>query len=163
MDTKEKYTDIKRRIIGWREEHYRSKIIPIFRVLFGIGIIYKMLYFVHSGGAKMENILYNSTHYASWVFAHWIPMIGFAAGILIAVGLLTRVASLILLPIFLGAVLFSHSIGGYSAFEHSTFGISFILLIGSIFFSVFGSGYYSADRAVQEESRREEEFFWREK
>src|SRR3954471_791091 len=109
MDTKEKYTDIKRRVMVWRDEHYKSRIIPAFRVLFGMGIIYKMLYFVHSGGAKMENILYNSTHYASWIFAHWIPMIGFAAGLLIAVGLLTRVASFILMPIFFGAILFSHS------------------------------------------------------
>jgi putative oxidoreductase len=160
MEMKEKYTELRSRIKAWREEHYKSKVLPFLRVLFGMGVFYKIIEFVRDGGAKVEAIMCNSHGYGSWVFAHWVPMVGIAAAILIAAGLLTRVASLIILPIFLGGMILG-KYGIYSAFEQSHFLLSLVLFIGSVFFSIIGSGYYSSDRAIEEENRREEEFYWR--
>jgi putative oxidoreductase len=162
MEIRKKYEDTKAMIKQWREDHFRSKVIPFIRILFGIGILFKIVEFIKDGGGEIEGILYNSTKYGPWIFAHWVPMIGIAAALLIASGLLTRLASLVLIPIFLGGIVLGGVSGVFSAFEQSHFVISFILLLGCIFFSIYGSGYYSADRALVDENRREEEFFWRE-
>jgi hypothetical protein len=160
MEMRQKITEWRTRVRTWKADHYRSKVLPFIRVLFAIGIFYKMFEFVHDGGAKMEAIMYNSDGYASWVFAHWIPMVGIAAALLIGAGLLTRIASLIILPIFLGGMILGKT-GVYSAFEQSHFLLSLVLFLGCIFFAIVGSGYYSADRALADETRREEEFYWR--
>jgi putative oxidoreductase len=160
MEMKEKFAELGSTTRVWKKEHYRSRILPVLRVLFGFGILYKMIEFVHGGGGRMEAIMYNSSGYASWVFAHWVPMVGIAAGILIASGLLTRLASLILIPIFLGAMILGNH-GVFSAFEQSHFLLSLVLFLGCVFFSIIGSGYYSADRALVDENRREDEFYWR--
>jgi len=78
----------------------------------------------------------------------------FAAGFMIGVGLKTRYLAIAMIPILLGAVVMESMTHGQAGLV-----LSLIALIGVLFFALFDSGYYSADRALRKEIEEEEKFF----
>jgi putative oxidoreductase len=85
--------------------------------------------------------------------AHYVVFAHILAGPLIAVGLFTRIACVVQLPILIGAVfLVNYPKGLFSLGNHMELEISLIVLVGLIVFVVFGAGKYSID----EKRRREE-------
>jgi uncharacterized membrane protein YphA (DoxX/SURF4 family) len=73
-------------------------------------------------------------------------------GPLIAVGLFTRMVSLIQLPILIGAVaLVNYPKGFLSVGNHMELEVSLTVLVGLIVFMVFGAGRYSIDAKRRKE------------
>jgi uncharacterized membrane protein YphA (DoxX/SURF4 family) len=83
----------------------------------------------------------------------WIHLIG---GILIIVGLFTRLASIIQLPILIGAVFFVNLKNGLYG-DQSDLPLSILVLVLVIFFSIEGSGYISLDYVLRKPIEKEED------
>lgn len=141
-------TDVER----WGNSH-RPGFLDILRIALGVFITYKGLHFI-----THMNELENTTSginvwFAGAFLAHYIIFAHILAGPLIVVGLFTRIACLIQLPILIGAVvLVNYPKGLFSLGNHMELEISLIVTAGLIVFMVFGAGKYSIDA----KRRREE-------
>jgi putative oxidoreductase len=80
-------------------------------------------------------------HYV--IFAHLI------GGVMITVGMVTRIAVLFQLPILIGAVFFVNSKAGFFSADSSDFWLSLIILFLLLFFLVEGSGPWSIDEYMR--------------
>jgi putative oxidoreductase len=141
-------TDVER----WGNSH-RPGFLDILRIALGVFITYKGLHFI-----THMNELENTTSginvwFAGAFLAHYVIFAHILAGPLIVVGLFTRIACLIQLPILIGAVvLVNYPKGLFSVGNHMELEISLIVTAGLIIFMVFGAGKYSIDA----KRRREE-------
>jgi uncharacterized membrane protein YphA (DoxX/SURF4 family) len=134
-------TDVER----WGNSH-RPGFLDILRIALGVFITYKGLHFI-----THMNELENTTSginvwFAGAFLAHYVIFAHILAGPLIVVGLFTRIACLIQLPILIGAVvLVNYPKGLFSVGNHMELEISLIVMVGLIIFMVFGAGKYSID------------------
>jgi putative oxidoreductase len=134
-------TDVER----WGNSH-RPGFLDIFRMILGIFITYKGLHFI-----THMNELENTTSginvwFAGAFISHYVIFAHILAGPLIVAGLFTRIASLIQLPILIGAVfLVNYPKGLFSIGNHMELEISLIVLVGLVVFVVFGAGRFSID------------------
>lgn len=132
------------RIDRWGEAHH-PRWIDMVRVLLGIFLFYKGVVFIQNIDV-LKTVITESpviTVLSFWL-AHYIVFAHLAGGILIAIGLLTRVAILAQLPILLGALIFVHTSTGLFN-VHGETGLSILVLLLLLFFLVEGSGPISFD------------------
>jgi putative oxidoreductase len=135
----------------WGNSH-RPGFLDIFRIVLGAYITFKGFQFI-----TQMDVLENTTSginvwFAGAFLAHYIIFAHILGGPLIAVGLFTRFASLIQVPILIGAVFMVNAPRGFlSIGNHMELEISLIVLVGLVVFMVFGAGKYSID-----EKRRKE-------
>jgi putative oxidoreductase len=141
-----------RRVDSWSENHRRSRAFASLRILLGILLIGTAVAFIQTD--KLPSLLYHSTGFGSWAFSSFIIMMQFAAGAMIAVGLLTRYVSIAMVPILLGAVVMESMTGGNTGLV-----LSLIALAGVLFYAACDSGDYSADAALKKESEELDAFY----
>jgi putative oxidoreductase len=137
---------------SWAEFHRKSSAFAVLRILLGVLLIATAIAFVRTD--KLPTLLLNSIGFGSWAFSSFIIMMQFTAGFMIGVGLQARYFSLAMIPVLLGAVVMEYMTHG-----HTGLVLSVIALLGVFFFSIFDSGYYSADTALNKESEEEDKFF----
>lgn len=137
----------------WGNSH-RPNFLDIFRIALGVFITYKGLSFIsHISDLQMTTSGIN-LYFAGATLAHYVIFAHILGGPLIAVGLFTRIACLIQLPVLIGAVfMVNYPKGFLSVGNHMELEMSIIVLIGLIVFMVFGAGKFSID----EKRRREME------
>ena len=129
----------------WGNSH-RPSFLDIFRIALGIFITYKGLYFITNMSELEHTAAGANVWFAGAVIAHYVVFAHILAGPLIAVGLFTRIACAIQLPILLGAVILVNFPQGFlSLGNHMELEISLIVLGGLIVFMIFGAGKYSID------------------
>ena len=130
-------------IIKW--EHPRHKtLILVLRVILGIIITFKGIVFINNF-EYLDLLLRHSTFSAGTSF--WIYYIVFAhllGGIFITVGLLTRAAILIQVPVLAGAVFFINP-GEHGFSLNGEFAISLLVLCLLLYFLFKGPGEISMD------------------
>ena len=127
----------------WSTTHHPRWLVFL-RVALGISLFFKGITFL-TNSVKLETILSETgiKQYSSWMplAITWLHLL---CGFLIVIGLLTRWASLILIPILFFAVIFINAQRGVFAAE-SEFGFSLVILLLLIFFFVEGGGPLSPD------------------
>jgi uncharacterized membrane protein YphA (DoxX/SURF4 family) len=127
----------------WSTTHHPRWLVFL-RVALGISLFFKGITFL-TNSVKLETILSETgiSQYNSWMpfVITWLHLF---CGFLIVIGLLTRWASLILIPILFFAVIFINAQRGVFAAE-SEFGFSLVILLLLIFFFVEGGGPLSLD------------------
>lgn len=129
---------------SWTTSHHPIAL-ELIRVLLGVVIFLKGLYFI-SHTEELQFILRNSKFpWLSFAIAHYVALAHLAGGILIAMGMFTRLAIAFQLPILLGAVLFVHTGSGFYS-NNPDFALSIAVLTGLVFYFFYGGGYYSVDR-----------------
>lgn len=128
--------DVILKLNRWANSHTNYGIDGL-RIALGLFLVYKGISFFNTtyldNAAPSEGMLFFLTHY--------ISMAHLAGGILIAIGLLTRLSALLQIPILAGAVIINFT-GTMIVSNLAQAGIALIL---SIFFLVYGSGKHSAD------------------
>jgi putative oxidoreductase len=144
--------ELLRRVDSWSEHHRRSRAFASLRILLGMLLIGTAVAFIQTD--KLPALLYQSTGFGSWALSSFIIIMQFAAGIMIAAGLLTRYVSIAMIPILLGAVVMESMTGGNTGLI-----LSLIALAGVLFYAVFDSGDYSADAALKRESEELDTFY----
>jgi putative oxidoreductase len=140
-------TDVER----WGNSH-RPGFLDIFRIALGMFITYKGLYFIsHMNELEMSASGVN-LWFAGAALAHYVIFAHILGGPLIMVGLFTRIACLLQLPVLIGAVLLVNYPKGFlSLGNHMELWMSIIVLIGLVVFVLFGAGKYSIDEIRRKE------------
>jgi uncharacterized membrane protein YphA (DoxX/SURF4 family) len=125
--------------------------MDIIRILLGIAIFIKGIYFIHNPEALLQ-ILQNSK-ISGWtlIVEHHVAFTYLVGGILIAIGLITRIAIIFQLPVFFGSIFccLTHR-GFFSVFSDLTFSIVIFVLL--IFFLIWGPGRFSVDTYMKKKS-----------
>ena len=127
----------------WSTSHHpRWLVLP--RVALGICLFLKGISFM-SNTVDLELLLTEANMAVSGpafpIIITWLHLI---CGFLIIIGLFTRLATMLMIPILTGAVLFVNTQRGIFAAE-SEFGFSLIVLLMLVFFLIEGSGPFSLD------------------
>jgi uncharacterized membrane protein YphA (DoxX/SURF4 family) len=134
-------TDIER----WGNDH-RPAFLDFIRIALGVFITYKGFYFVMNMNELQMTTHGINAYFAGAYLAHYVVFAHVLGGPLIAVGLYTRIVSLIQLPVLIGAVFMVNYPKGYIALgQHMELWSSLAVLIGLVVLMVFGAGNYSID------------------
>lgn len=152
-----------RRLVDWLAEH-REMGMDLVRIYLGIGLFVRGILFIAESQGVASLVDLSTFSVASAAVAHYVTFAHLLGGLLLAAGLLTRLASLIQIPILVGAVFLVHLQEGLlSANQSLEFSALVLFLLVVVF--VFGPGPWSADRYVfqQEPSFQdaEPEMWWR--
>ena len=135
------------RIDKWGEKH-PSRILEILRILLGVIIFMKGVFFIRNTDAIIDMLANSRIEWGSFFIAHYVAMSHLVGGVLITIGLITRIAIGFQLPILLGAVVLVNAQHGFFAME-SELGFSILVLALLIFFFFYGSGPYSVDEFMK--------------
>lgn len=134
-------TDIER----WGNSH-RPGFLDIFRIALGVFITYKGISFITSMREFEDTTAGINVWFAGAAITHYVIFAHLLGGPMIAVGLFTRIAALLQIPILIGAVFLVNAPKGlFSVGSHMELEISIIVLVGLVVFMVFGAGRYSID------------------
>lgn len=130
---------------AWLEER-RDLWIDVLRIYLGIGLFIRGLIFFtrgddvmfrHLGGAEVSQWL------SSGLLLHFVILAHLCGGVLLAFGLLTRLAAAVQVPVLVGAVIV-HAPDGIFALGQSLEFASFVL-VTLLFILVAGPGRLSVD------------------
>ena len=129
-------------IHGWSLAHHPRWLV-VLRVALGICLFFKGIFFL-ANTSTLEELVRGSlvANRADWmvIFITWSHLLG---GFLIIIGLLTRWAVLLQIPILMGAIVFINTQrDAFGAFELP---FAFIILLLLILFLIEGGGPLSLD------------------
>jgi putative oxidoreductase len=128
----------------WADAHHPFWI-DFIRMGLGLFLVMKGIFFIQNTDALLA--LIKSPDHALWAafIAHYVAFAHLVGGLIIAIGLMTRMSILFQLPILIGAVFYINlSRGVYD----SELWESLVVLVLLLAFLVFGSGRISVDRLV---------------
>ncbi len=141
------------RMEQWGDTHH-PKWMDIVRVALGIFLIYKGIDFLRNMGVMNDLLAHNMSfgNFAVMLIGHVIVFAHILGGLLIAIGVLTRFACLIQLPILLGAIFLVNMNGGmFRPYSELVLSIIVFLLLG--YFLVVGNGPWNANFDEKEKVR----------
>ena len=124
---------------------YQERVFDLLRIYLGIGLFVRGVLFLSDSSAFMELMEPSASPWlTSVVLIHYVALAHLFGGAMMAVGLLTRLAALVQIPILVGAVALVHFQGGLLAPSQSLeFSVLVLFLLIVVFF--YGSGKWSAD------------------
>jgi len=131
----------------WAIKHH-PYVLEYLRIALGMFILIKGVMFIADYRGLQHMI--ETSHFIGYAsgMAHLIAFAHLAGGPMIAMGLKTRFACLVQIPILIGAVIFtSFGAENYPLFEAA---ITLILLI---FYAFYGSGFLSVDRKLRDNTK----------
>jgi len=129
----------------WAEKHY-PKWLSVVRVVLGLFLVYKGVQFM-MGVEKIQTIPggMDSVLYYVMLF-HIVIFVHFVGGIFIAIGLYTRLADIIQIPLIVGALLLVNDpVRMVISGGKIDLILSIVVLALLVVFLVFGSGKMSID------------------
>ncbi len=130
----------------WTDKHH-SILMDGLRILLGLVLIVKGIQF----GLNPHDIkiLVNQTplNFLSFMIVHYIIMVHLAGGLMILLGIATRIAVIFQLPILIGAILFVHRSEMFSFYSENGLAIGVLVLL--VVFLFYGSGKLSYDEFMK--------------
>ena len=135
------------RLRDWLEAH-RELWFELLRIYLGLALFAKGVSFVRQG-TVLQEIVRAEISAGDTMIAHLVVMAHIGGGLLLAAGLVTRLAAVVQLPIVLGAALFVHAREGLFT-PHMT--LEFTLLVSALLamFTAAGGGILSADHWLRQ-------------
>lgn len=133
------------RIEHWGDAHH-PRWIDFVRISLGLVIFAKGVSFIMDRDSVAS--LIEQTHFqlSIWSAVHYVVFAHIVGGIFIILGLRTRLAVALQIPILVGAVFFVNITKGFS-FLNSEFWLSLVVLL-LIYFFIVGSGPMSLDKEM---------------
>lgn len=132
---------------AYGETHHPAWLDSL-RVLLGIIILVKGIVFVADTDALYQLIVRSGFPFTTIALAHYVVFAHLVGGLLIILGLKTRVAILFQLPILLGAIFVVNVHHGVLTSNGELF-LSVATLLLLVFFFFWGSGPVSADHYLR--------------
>lgn len=149
---------------AWVDRHSEI-VLDLVRVYLGIGLFVRGILFVTETKGIATLVDLSEFSLVSGLVAHYVTFVHLLGGLLLAVGLLTRISALLQMPILIGALFFVHwQEGLLSANQSLEFAALVLFLLVVVF--LWGPGRWSADYYVfvrEPEIHAEEELetWWR--
>jgi uncharacterized membrane protein YphA (DoxX/SURF4 family) len=137
------------RLDRWAVDH-ADVFFDLIRIYLGVGLFFKAIYFMQNRDYLMQ--LMDEAGPSLWVapalIGHYVMVAHFAGGIFLALGLLTRLAALIQVPVLLGAVLWVHLPRAVAVEPRQNLEFSLLVLVLLLIVTVLGSGRLSLDQIL---------------
>jgi putative oxidoreductase len=130
--------NVVQRVEHWGDTHH-PQWLDIVRILFGVFLCYKGVDFLMNMG-QMLSLIQNKMSFGSFstmLMSNYVAFAHILGGILLILGVLTRFACLIQIPILLGAVFFVNT-ALYEPFPQVLLSVVVLLLL--ITFLIIGNG-----------------------
>jgi putative oxidoreductase len=143
----------------WGDVH-RAKWLDIVRIALGLLIFFKGIALISNNAASQDLILQNNvfgfTGMLASLIIHIVAFAHLVGGIFITIGLLTRFAVVIQIPILLGAIFFVNLAKGFTMLN-SELWLSVIVLLLLVLFWIVGSGPLSVDENMKRKVKLDRE------
>ena len=137
-----------RQFIGWAETHPKVWLDCI-RIYLGLGLFIRGLFIITNTRAEFIQTLLQRMDYpwlVTVVLLHFIALAHLVGGLMLMVGLLSRIAAWVQIPILAGAVLTHRSEGLMSGGQSLEFAALVLFLL--IVFAIAGTGPLSVDNGM---------------
>ena len=137
----------------WIQSHV-DVVIDLVRMYLGVGLFVKGLYFLMHK-EEMQQLLKSADNvaFAQGAAAHYVIPVHLVGGLLLAIGLLTRLAALAQMPILIGAVfLWLPQVLVFEQRQSFEFAALVLFLLALI--SVYGGGRLSVDNLITKKEPR---------
>lgn len=132
-------------MINWCKNN-RDMAIEFLRIYLGLMMFIKGLQFMMKPEYAKEYM--NMVPFFDFISIHIISMLHIAGGILLVLGLISRAAALIQIPIVLGAIFFVHLQQGlFSKSQDLEYVILVFILL--LVFAIYGGGRLSIDYTIE--------------
>ena len=142
------------RLEHWGDNHH-PKYLDILRIALGIFLCFKGIEFARNS-TLLNEMLGSQVPFDSLLLlllGHYVIFAHIMGGFLLALGLLTRFACAIQIPILIGAIIFVNS----DLANHFTALLLSILILGLlVYFMIIGSGPWSVDHAMEKATAEKE-------
>ena len=153
-----------RELVDWIETH-RDIGVDLVRMYLGVGLFVRGLLFIAETQGVAALVDLSAFSLASAALVHYVTFAHLLGGLMLAAGLLTRLAALVQIPILTGAVFLVHLQEGLLSANQSLEFSALVLFLLLVVF-VFGPGPWSADRYVFEREpegggEEEADLWWR--
>lgn len=127
---------------GWMYS-YSMVIFTFFRALLGLLLFIKGIYFIFNNQHLGELIEHSQFNFNTHFLAYFISIAHLLGGTFITLGLLTRIAIILQLPVLVAAVIFNMTSETFgSAFELF---LALLILVLLVYFLINGPGKISMD------------------
>lgn len=137
----------------WGDRHH-PKWLDIIRIALGIFLCWKGVDFLRNT-SNLISLMKNTSPFGEFVIilmAHYVAFAHVLGGFFLAIGMFTRAACLIQIPILLGAIIFVNFSATKEAFNpYSELFLSVIVLLLLIYFLIIGNGALSVKMPPEEE------------
>lgn len=141
----------------WGDRHH-PKWLDIIRIVLGIFLFYKGIDFLRNTSALIS-LMSNRSPFGSLVIiliGHYVTFAHIIGGIFLTIGMFTRAACLIQIPILLGAIIFVNIQSTQDVAQpYSELFLSIIILLLLIYFLIAGNGPLSIKFPAEEKKRSE--------
>jgi uncharacterized membrane protein YphA (DoxX/SURF4 family) len=138
-----------RNLVDWIDTQ-QEVVLDVIRIYLGIGLFARGILFITQTEGVAALVDLSNFSLASAALVHYVTFAHLLGGLMLAAGLLTRIAALIQIPILAGAVFLVHLHDGLlSANQSLEFSALVLFLLVVVF--LFGSGRWSADYYVFEQ------------
>ncbi len=136
--------DLKR----WLDGH-RHLAMDLVRIYLGIGLMVMGVEFILERQALVGSLSASSISWSAGALAHLVILVHLGAGLMLTLGLYTRLAAAAFVPLVIGALLFVQGPASWVA-VHTDFKFSLLILALLLALTVRGSGPLSVDHLLEE-------------
>jgi uncharacterized membrane protein YphA (DoxX/SURF4 family) len=144
------------RVERWGDTHH-PKWLDVLRIALGLFLFIKGIEFLNNM-SSMLNMLTTKMSFGSFTVVMLSNYIAFAhllGGGLLVLGMLTRFACLIQIPILIGAIFFiAANLSGTVMRPFSELALAILVLLLLVFFLIEGNGPWSFGRYLKEEEKK---------
>lgn len=127
---------------NWGDKHH-PKWLDIIRIALGIFLCYKGVDFLRNT-SDLISLMQNTSPFSGFMIiliGHYVTFAHIIGGFFLTIGMFTRAACLIQIPILLGAVIFVNINATQAAFSpYSELFLSIIILLLLFYFLIIGNG-----------------------
>jgi putative oxidoreductase len=146
--------NVLQRLGHWGDTHH-PRWVDLIRIGLGIFLCHKGIEFLQDMSSMM-NVLSGSFSFGSFamlLLGHYIVFAHLLGGVLLVLGMLTRFACLIQLPVLLGAIIFVNAKEGLWQ-PFSELWLSILVFGLLVYFLIAGNGPWSFDRMSEEPEKK---------
>lgn len=144
----------------WGDRHH-PKWLDIIRIALGIFLCYKGVDFLRNTSSLISLMKLTSPFGDLMVIlvAHYVAFAHILGGFFLTIGMFTRAACLIQIPILLGAIVFVNISATKDAFSpYSELFLSIMILLLLIYFLIIGNGPLSVKMPPEEHQKEHEDY-----
>jgi putative oxidoreductase len=131
----------------WLREN-RDMSIEALRIYLGFGLMLKGFQFIYNKQLSQEIVVHMQIPFLEFISIHAAVAGHLVGGLLLTIGLLTRAAALVQVPLLVGAIFLVHwQQGIFQSNQNLEFVILVLFLL--LVFSIYGGGRLSVDYALR--------------
>ncbi len=148
------------KFLSWGDKHH-PKWLDIIRIALGLFLCYKGIDYLRNT-SDLIVLMKNTSPFGEFItimLGHFVTFAHIIGGLFLAIGMFTRAACLLQIPILLGAIIFVNIKGTSDTFSpYSELFLSIIILLLLVYFLIIGNGPLSVKIPPEEHAKEHEDY-----